>query len=390
MKSKLKGLFVCHVPASSTYGAATSFRLLIDSLHRDISATLVIPRPLNPFRDKGALADAEATHYTCMPKDLYMEYLPWDVCYEGKPLLSNQALLTVRNGYSEIFRWRFRQLLRKGNFDFVYLNSLALNPLINEDPNTFIHVREVFNGKGQARLNRLSRAKGVIFIDKLTRDAFVDKISARNEVILNNPFDMLHLKDVNVSREQYFSSFSIDCNPKTRVFSCIGTVLPMKGVDFVIKSFTRARLSDALLLIVGQGYNSAYRKLCKKAAENDKRVLFLGEVKDMAPIYLFTDFVLRGDPDFRIGRTVFEGLYSGCGTILPGKQKDIDRISEFKRFKEKISVYHPRNLEDLIIAFQECETKPRSKRVFESNTDEYSNNFYNFITRSLSSNPKPT
>ena len=65
-------------------------------------------------------------------------------------------------------------------------------------------------------------------------------------------------------------------------------------------------------------------------------------------IYAISDFIIRGEECFGVGRTVYEGLYSGCNVIIQGeRQIDLFKISGYDKFKKKIFFYEPRNPEIL-------------------------------------------
>ena len=70
-------------------------------------------------------------------------------------------------------------------------------------------------------------------------------------------------------------------NEKTIRFGYIGTLLPMKGVVLLVKTFRKASSPDARLLIYGKakayaGYESFYKEL-KKETESDQRITLMGD-----------------------------------------------------------------------------------------------------------------
>jgi hypothetical protein len=142
-------------------------------------------------------------------------------------------------------------------------------------------------------------------------------------------------------------------------------------------------MENALLLIVGRTTDKAYLSACKKAASRHHNIFFLGEIADMIPIYAHSDFIIRSDPDFRIGRTVFEGLYAGCGTILPGSDADINTARELIPFKDRVCFYAPGNLEAFAERLRQCEKLARPKRTYESNVTEYIQSVTDFLLGSI-------
>jgi glycosyltransferase involved in cell wall biosynthesis len=144
-------------------------------------------------------------------------------------------------------------------------------------------------------------------------------------------------------------------------------------------------MDNALLLIVGRTTDKAYLSACKKAASRQHNIFFLGEIKDMLPIYAHSDFVVRSDPDFRIGRTIFEGLYAGCGAILPGSDDDVNTTQELIPFKERVFCYAPGDFEAFAEQLKQCEKLARPKRTYESNVPEYIQSVTDFLLGSISS-----
>ena len=132
-------------------------------------------------------------------------------------------------------------------------------------------------------------------------------------------------------------------------FTYLGNLHPVKGTDLIIRSFVNANLEDAVLLIVGTG-NSKYLDYCRSLAKpKEGQIYFLGsfEFKDIQKIYAVSDFILRGDPDFRIGRTTFEALYAGSAVILPGNQDDLAREKDLQNFTTRILLYEPGDVQSL-------------------------------------------
>ncbi len=98
----------------------------------------------------------------------------------------------------------------------------------------------------------------------------------------------------------------------------------------------------------------------------------------MAEIYAITDYVVRADVVFGPGRTVYEGLYSGCGVIMQGTSEDIRGIAEGDQFADRILFYNAREQN----AFREClQLAARNKPIKilpRENIEEYMRQYYQY------------
>jgi glycosyltransferase involved in cell wall biosynthesis len=163
----------------------------------------------------------------------------------------------------------------------------------------------------------------------------------------------------------------------TTVFAVVGRVAEIKGVTFVIEAFRRAGAADAALLIVGDG-PADYVARCRKMAQNDPRVIFWGVEPDVKRIYAATDFVVRGDPQACVGRTVYEGLYAGSGVILPGLGEP-DFLFEAERFTDAIHLYKAGDCASLAQTIAACTGTKVAHRVGRSNIAEHVRQFDRFL-----------
>ena len=164
--------------------------------------------------------------------------------------------------------------------------------------------------------------------------------------IIKNPFGMTFARQWRKNRQAIFEEFGLG-DPADKLFAYIGMLHPIKGTDLIIKAFSEAKFKKAKLLIVGAGnplYAKHYRSL---ANDNGDTIVFLGrmEFQEVIKIYAVSDFVVRGDPDFRIGRTIYEALYAGCNLIIPGNINDLDLETGLQPFASRIFFYeHCTNL----------------------------------------------
>lgn len=276
----------------------------------------------------------------------------------------------------KLFQSKIYRLIEKNQYQIVHLNSLILFPLLTSKYPMYIHVREVSDA-GQTLKNyvlkKFGSAKGVIFIDNATEKPFVDAVSTISSIVLNNPFDMRGIEKLD--REKIKQQYCIE--EDEIVYTIAGNVSGVKGVDFVIQSFIKTNIK-AKLLVVGSGEHDFINK-CKRMAGSDKRVVFIGELIDMRPIYAISDYIIRGDAQFCIGRTAYEGLYAGAGVIIPGTIENRQDMFEYEKFKDKIFFYTPQNEEALQTIFNNCGIINSDMRIGMSNISEYLKEFNNFL-----------
>ena len=116
-------------------------------------------------------------------------------------------------------------------------------------------------------------------------------------------------------------------------------------------------------------------------AGNDGRVIFCGEMKDTGSIYRISDYIIRGEPQFCIGRTIYEGLFAGAGAIIPGHAADIGKMQSGDELREKIHFYEPESEETLATVIQECSHDRQRDRKFRSNIRHYMERYNRFIDK---------
>lgn len=374
----MKFLFITHAASNLNYGAAKSLGFLLNNIeyHFDIIFPFTarircnLNKVLRTYAGKKCdkiwhtflLFNYGAVYGQAVPKDIYTKF--------------ERVILKILSGPATII---LKKHINSGEYDYVHLNSLALCMLIDENNNYIIHVREIFRGSPDEFknvCNKLRLAKKIIFIDDATYEPF--KGVVENSIILNNPFDMTCLKDI--SSEAVSEKY---CIPSGKViFSILGVIIEMKGVEFVISAFHKSKRQDICLLIVGRIGSAHYFQKCLDASNSDPRILFIGNTTEPEEIYKISDYIIRGDDCFCIGRTIYEGLYSGCDVILPiCNSIDCNRLFEIDAYRTRVSSYMVRNIESLKSIIDNCGKIDKNLRDLGSNVREYVAEFNNFIEK---------
>ncbi|MCI8782147.1 MAG: glycosyltransferase family 4 protein [Dorea sp.] len=349
------------------YGAGKSLLYWINEAN--VSFDLVYPKSLIGKNDKDIFI--REMHGL---ENIYCEWIPFSRCYLGKNGASIKGIVYqhLNNIMFYLNRKKIKKIIEK--YDKIYLNSLVLWQLIRSEKNFYIHIREIFDGSYQLyeKISRnLEKTQGQIFIDYSTYEKFKDIKGSK--IILNNPFNMKILKHISV--DMVLKKIGLGKN-KT-VFSVIGMIYETKGVKFIIESFLETQI-EAYLLIVGK-IRGTYAKECIKLAKNNCNVIFLGEIKEIEEIYAISDYIIRGEPCFCIGRTIYEGLYSGCDVIVPGKQEDIQHYKDIFDIQENIHFYEARNKKSLIEQITNLKKIIKSERHFRSNIESYTKKIKKFM-----------
>ncbi|MFZ2656377.1 MAG: glycosyltransferase [Victivallales bacterium] len=369
----MKLLFITH--CHGNYGASRSLQSLLLKYDRH---EIVLALPKNSL--KSSTKDEIRSFYGPNVSEIKYFHLPFKYCYMGAPEgMKFKTLNILRNIFSLFDRKKIYSFIKARGFDAIHLNAPVLYPLIRPDIPFIVHMRDVMMMEQSAAVKKVLQAKGIIFIDPGTMEPFKG-LELRNSVILNNPFDMTALEkgyDENIILREY------GIFQDRIIFSCIGRIKESKGVKFVVESFLKNTNDKSVLLIFGEGdQGSDYESGCREIASKDKRIRFMGEESDIAKVYRISDYTIRGDPWHLIGRTVFEGLYSGCDVIMPGDDTDLDKNQDLKEFSDKVHLYSARNVKELAEKISSLSSKVK-KRVFRSNTDEYVEKFDKFVQKAI-------
>ncbi len=362
-----KALFVTH--DTGLYGASQSLQILLRN-YKFRKIDLVVSKSIMRRNDFEQLRKKFGEHIN----NIYELYLPFDLCYTWKP--RNSMGLFLKNFLWWLLKSRFYKQLDIGQYDYIYLNSLVLHPIVREKYPFIIHVREmILDTRSSQVYQSVSKARGVIFIDEVMRQPFLSRLSG--ELVLNNLFDMKILEEYDVGNLK----FNFDHEHKT-VFCAIGSINQNKGIPFLIEAFRRLKNKDVVLVLVGDGEEKFVAK-CRRLAQGDERIIFMGEELEIGKIYRVSDYVLRGEAYPCIGRTIYEGLYAGCDVVVPGTVKDHKIFFEYEKFRDRIHFYEPRNIKALQHVLESLAGKKIQERIYGSNIEECISKFESYVSKKL-------
>lgn len=375
----MRALFIIHCQ-DPIYGASRSVGNLIRNLDADVD--IIFPTKI---KKEGRITQNQIKKYYgdrvgkvwYLPQPARLSIMPFrfSMQHHIKSAVKDMLYLLAKPKYKRIYC--------QGNYDFIHLNSVTLYPMVDKKWPMFLHVRELvrrkqnFKSIGFAR--RIEQAHGIIYIDSSTQAACPGGMAP--QIVLVNPFNQTQVGSVPLekARERFGLTY------QETVYAIIGNIIPAKGVNFVIRAFKKANLEHAILLIVGRDTNhDGYEKQALMLADKDKRIRFTGEIEEIEWVYRVTDYVVRGDSNIGLGRTVFEGLYSGCGVILPYDEKQNITIPDItEEMRQRTKFYLVQNEESLVEAFRDTQNQRFRQRSYESNVESYVKRFREFISTNI-------
>lgn len=337
----MKALFVTHT-SDTVYGAPKSLQQILKNVDFEYDF-------IYPYFPKAPVPVIQMKDYvgkTC--RNIYSWYLPYreDVIFQPRYRLKVKIYFGLLRIWEPFIKLRIKKLVKKEKYDYVFVNSATLFPLISKQYKTVIFMREWLQGKPRtvSKLNcKLKEAYKIILIDDSIKSYLSNDVT--HYQVMANPVDMTSINALNPY--QCAKKFGINVAEKI-IVSMIGMIYEEKGSGFIIDTFRNLKREDVLLLLVGDNTGDYARKYMSKTQENSN-IMWIGEQKNIDEVYKISDYIIRGEKKFGIGRTVYEGLYAGCSVILQGdRQKDLKRIDNYQNFSENIFFYSPRNQDDLL------------------------------------------
>lgn len=372
----MKALFILH-EGIFIYGANRSITGVLQNLTYDYD--LLICRSFTKRVDKVELRELMGRHL----RNIYEVWMPRYRCqYYDKVSVFRECSHIVNNVLALFAARKRRRLIETGGYDYVHLNSLVLYPVINGYARYVVHAREIINPRYR-RISKFVRAlqaaAGIIYIDEATKIPIEKLMCGNRALVLNNPFDMTHIAQVDYEE----SLRRCGVSSENTIFAMLGQVGDNKGSKFVLRAFMKHENSNSRLLIVGN-YDHAYGRECEKMTEGDSRIIYCGELKNTGNVYRISDYIIRGEPQFCIGRTIYEGLFSGAGVIIPGQKDDIQKMQAGEELQDRVWFYEPESEESLTETIECCSHQKQADREFRSNIDDYMEQYNVFIDRVVS------
>lgn len=353
-------------------GACESVKLLIENIGHPVD--IIIPKGQADYITKKEIRK----FYGSNVKDIFEFFLPYS--YEEIEGVEQFDLSKIHRSL-RLFERHKKELyafLAEKEYEHIHLNSFGLYPMLSKKFPMTLHVREKMKDNMKSKLKiykYLHQAKGFVFVDETTRKPF--KRLRNSGVVLPNPVDQRMLNQLSGNRIMD----RLGISKKDVVFTIAGSITEFKGQEFLIRVFNKFNSYPYKLLVIGGNGAADVKKECVGLAENNPNIFFLGQLnkKEMLEVYRITDYVVRAEKFFVIGRTVYEGLYSGCGLIIQGDCEDMAQIEDYEKIKDRVYHYLPRDEESLLRVLEQMGGKKIEVHKGEANAENYSRLFNQWI-----------
>lgn len=352
-------------------GACESVKLLIENIGHPVD--LIVPKG-----DSDYITMREIKRfYGKNVNEVFEFFLPYN--YEQIEGSEHFDLGKIRLR-SRLFQSHKKELYRffcEKKYEHIHLNSFGLYTMLNKHFPMTLHIRENVKGDLLQLLGiyqYLKQAKGLVFIDDVTKEPF-KRLKVPN-IVLANPVNQTMIEELSANEILEFFGFEKD----TVIFTIAGAISEIKGQEFLIRTFNKFHEYPWKLLIVGDGVVKDIKK-CTHLAEGNPDIVFLGQLnkKRMLEVYRITDYIVRAEAFFAIGRTVYEGLYSGANLIIQGSEKDTHRIDNYERYKDRIFSYLPRDEQSFLNVLHQINGEKVKVHHGETNVRKYSELFNQWV-----------
>ncbi|WP_146035994.1 glycosyltransferase family 4 protein [Pseudomonas sp. LFM046] len=264
--------------------------------------------------------------------------------------------------------------------DVVHLNSLVLSDFllllglykVFRKVAVVSHVREMLSFEMSAYQKWLvSVCDHLVFIDHAVEKRFHEVVGApKASDVVQNPFSGASADYKLPTSLQFLKSES------RIVYAIAGRIEDGKGVLEICQEFARSQLRNSLLVIVGGGSEPYVQKIKEAESDSNGCVRYVGQIDNLQASGFFSeiDFLVRGEPFFCTGRTVYEALYSGASVVLPGSERNLEMDTVLADFKEYVEFYEPRDFSRMIELVRENEDRNMkgSSRISHCNYEDYS------------------
>lgn len=356
---------ISHVPWNTIYGAGTSLRLHWDILQSDIIAGRLSVSIFTRVGLLGLLSSSrgqfeDVSYFENFRRIVFALDQNYDYESFRTDILKSFRRTVSRNANRivEILSLLYLAVFCKiHGFDIIHFNSHVLVSVASKlarllgaaKPRMIMHVRDFLaSGLSPREKGYFNDIDTFICIDYSTQAKLIEELGGaflRKSVVIQNPFSTA-VNEVSFDMGRYHVPSG------KKVFAIVGAVIADKGVIKACRSFDKADISDAVLVVVGNGEDvDDVVSICDKSKD---RVFYLGEVPNLVDTGFFKsiDYLVRGDSTFRTGRTVFEALYAGKAVILPGNQSDLDNDKNLAEFRDRVFFYDPLSVDGLLESFK--------------------------------------
>jgi glycosyltransferase involved in cell wall biosynthesis len=344
------------------YGAETSLMYLIESLritHPELELSIIIRQSyINARKISNSDKEIIKNFFNLPHNNFKYLWLPYVTFPIEKFTLKSFIRYIITYILLLINIFKISKTFK--DFDHIHINNthLFLCQKVNFKSSFSQHVRDLIHFPNLF----YSKAKFLISIDRMTYNHV-------NKSLINKTYILPNLYLIKNS-EKIDNVFLEKINKYKFKICIVGQISKIKGVEYVMNEFISLNNTDTCLLIIGGVTDLLYYKKLKKIASKFNNIFFTGDVSNVSEYYKISNFNVRGDEHFCIGRTTIESAIHGLINILPKKNDEEcsfedDPISNI--IKNNSFFYNARERDSL-------------KKIFKESIElNYKNNEHNFI-----------
>jgi glycosyltransferase involved in cell wall biosynthesis len=342
-----KVAFITHT--TDVGGASASFLTVMQALAGAITYSdhLLIHPKTNKSDAYGWLKDT-------MPH--FQWALPFAWIFRGaEPGLHRKAYRMFMEGFAVLaFLFKYNSILAREQVRTIYLNSLVLYillPFLPRNMKKIIHIRESLDGSIESKFAVwviIRYADVIATIDKKVALPFASSANVR---VVPNPIDMTRAWEQRECKK--FLKTRAEIPEESTVVALVAPVSKQKGHDFLLKCLERMKthcnqnLHLKVTFALAGISDSEHNNKLTNALKEYKNVKYIGMVWDVSPIYAMSDVVIRCEDYLPIGRTVWEGMYSGLPVLLPVRPED-DKSVIIDYLGRYMFLYKAGNVDDFL------------------------------------------
>ena len=223
--------------------------------------------------------------------------------------------------------------LKKINPDVVFSHLWFSNTIITpicrlvgiKNVITFEHnVYNSIKNKKMYFVDRLIQglSKKIIAVSSAVKDSLIDHgIKEEKIIVINNGINLSKYK----SERDFSYRQKLGIPENAFVFTTVGRLITQKGLDVLIKAFSRG-LPEALLLIVGEGPKEAELKKLSESLHMSGKIFFLGSRRDVPKILEASNCFILASRWEGLGIVVLEAMASRLPIIISDLKAGEDMI----------------------------------------------------------------
>jgi len=360
-------LLIVTYKADISGGSNRAMLEVIDMLlKRQHKITLLVPK-----KQGGLYEEARKRGFDCF-------YVPYTrvgmVCPNDKIASAlNQITMELKLLHDHILAWQIGRKLKNNHFDLIYSNGSATHfgriiSKVLHCPHVW-HVREFFGDNQLLPINAYNRMKNrtdkFIVISNSMKDRYDSKLG--NEKVIMISDGMACAPQLTKKVHKGFNILLAG-----RIAPAKNQLDAVMALEYLEKQFIDTDLVAKLFLAGGpvtsgdENYESLIKNYIKERGLEEK-IVFLGEVKDMAELRTTMDVGLMCSECEPFGRVTLEGMRAGLPVIGTSSGGTLDII------KENVSglFYSPGDVKELSSKLYTLQKNPKYLRELSASAQEY-------------------